>query len=108
MMTDMSELELLEFFEVEPERDEYLLTYTVGTGDNLQLLFRYNPIENYIETTLKAAGEKVMTTSHDAVSRMWIDGATLNAEFSFRDHNVRLGVSVRPKIHVEWVGLRTA
>ena len=107
-MTDVSELDLLAFFEVEPERDEYLLTYTVGTSSELQLLFQYNPIENYIQTTLKVAGEKLMTVSHDAVSRMWIDGAALGAEFAYRDHTVRLTLSVRPRIHVEWVGLRTA
>lgn len=107
-MTDISELDLLELFEVEPARDGYLLTYKVGSTGGVELLFLYNPIEQYIQTTLKHRGNEVMTTSCDTISRLWIDGNVLGAEFSYKGGQVQLELTVRPKLHVKWIGLRTA
>jgi hypothetical protein len=107
-MPELSELDLLDFFETEPERDEYLLAYTVGEPTGIQLRFRFNPIEQYVQTELLHNGDKVVTASHEGSARMWIEGSDLRAEFPHRDTVVRLDVSVRPRVRVEWVGLKTA
>ena len=107
-MSELSELELLGFFEVEPERDEFLLKYAVGDCSGVNLLFLYNPVEKYIQTTLRYGSDEVMAVSCDTISRAWIDGRVLHAEFTYTGGVVRLELAVRPKLRINWVGLRIA
>lgn len=102
-----SELDLLEFFETEPNVEGDVLTYHVQDSSGATLAFSFNTSDDSVQTLLKFDGRIVSLTSHECLTRMWIDRATLHAEIENGGYRITLSMALRPLIQIEWFGLRT-
>ena len=103
-----SELELLEFFGVEPERSDDVTLFRVADSVGVRLEFSYNDVDDSVQTALYVSVRCICVVSCERMSRFWIDQGTLHAEFSYSDHTVNVSVLVEKSIQVNWSTLRRA
>jgi hypothetical protein len=102
-----SELELLEFFGVEPERSDDVTLFRVRDPLGVSLEFSYNEADDSVQTALHVAGQCICVVCHERMTRFWIDQGALRVEFAFSDSITALSLLTRPTIRVDWSGLRT-
>lgn len=103
-----SELELLEFFGVDPERSEDVTLFRVVDQAGVNLEFSYNDTDDSLQTALYVGGRCICVVCHERMTRFWIEQSILRAEFTSSDNNVTLSLLVRPTIRVDWSGLRSS
>ena len=101
-----SELELLEFFGVEPEHVEDVTLYRVPDAAGVGLRFSYSDAGESLQTALYVAGLCVCVVCHEGLKRFYIDQGTLRAEFADHECAVALSLTIHPMIRVDWSGLR--
>ncbi len=102
------ELELLEFFGVDPERSEDVTLFRVFDQAGIALEFSYNDADDSVQTSFYVADRCICVVCHERMTRFWIDQTVLRAEFTYSDNNVALSLLVRPTIRVDWSGLRSS
>ncbi|WP_406694217.1 hypothetical protein V5E97_24420 [Singulisphaera sp. Ch08] len=107
-MTYPSELELREYFGVDPERSDDVTLFRVADVAGISLVFSYNDTDDSVQTALNVADRCISVVSHEKMSRLWIDQDTLRAEFTYSDNIVTLSLLVNPTIRVDWSGLRSS
>ena len=103
-----SELELLEFFGVSPERSEEVTLFRVVDPAGISLEFSYNDTDDSAQTALYVGGRCICVVCHERMSRFWIEQSILHAEFTYSDNKVTLSLLLRPTIRVDWSGLRSS
>jgi hypothetical protein len=103
-----SELELLEFFGVDPERSEDVTLFRVVDPAGIILEFSYDDTDDSMQTALYVADRSICMVCHERMTRFWIDQSVLRAEFTYSDNKVTLSLLVHPTIRVDWSGLRSA
>jgi hypothetical protein len=103
-----SNLELLEFFGVEPERSDDVTLFRVCDPLDVSLEFSFNEADDSVQTALHVAGHCICVVCHERMTRFWIEQGTLRAEFAFGDYITALSLLTRPTIRVNWSGLRTS
>ncbi len=104
-----SELEFLEFFLVEPEKQDTLYFYNVTDSRKVNLVFSFDVMNNSIQTVLRIKGTEVSSVIMEGLRRIWIDNTNkdkpyLRAKFLDKDV-IKLNLSVKPQIQVDWSGL---
>ncbi|MCG6154169.1 hypothetical protein [Rubinisphaera margarita] len=102
-----SELDLLEFFETEPKVEGDVQTYQVQDSSGATLAFSFDTSDDSVQTLLKCDERIVSLISHECLTRMWIDGATLHAELENSGYRISLSLVLRPLVQIKWSGLRT-
>lgn len=102
-----SYIDLLEFFAVEPNVEDEVHTYQAQDSSGITLSFSFNASDDSVQTVVKQDGRIVSLTSHECLTRMWIDGTMLRAEFKSDDYRITLSLIIRPFVRIEWSGLRT-
>ncbi|XXF78294.1 hypothetical protein P2318_00630 [Myxococcaceae bacterium GXIMD 01537] len=104
------ELDLLEFFGVEPiERaaEDGYWCFVVGDERGVELRFSFNLFERSVQTVVSVGDAAVYTVCHELAERLYVDGPVLRATFAAADATTQLMVRVAPTIRVEWSSLRT-
>ncbi|QDT44771.1 hypothetical protein Pan241w_48870 [Gimesia alba] len=102
-----TDLELLEFFEIEPNREGDVLTYYSKDSSGMTLTFSFNPYDGSVQTILKFEGRVISLVCHEGLTRMWIEDTTLRAEFERDDYRTNMSIVQSPFLQVEWSGIRT-
>lgn len=105
------EIELLEFFGVEPtERsaDGGYFCYEVVDSRNVGLRFSFNLFEQSVQTTLRLADAPLATVVHEGAQEMHVSGHTLTCRFSYAGGHSTLVVRFDTSIGLDWSSLRTA
>tara|TARA_R110002111_G_C5992679_1_gene372161 strand:+ start:531 stop:854 length:324 start_codon:yes stop_codon:yes gene_type:complete len=102
-----SDLDLLEFFEAEPNIDGDIQTYHAQDSSGAAIAFSFNTSDDSVQTLLKHDERIVSLTSHECLTRMWIDGETLHAEVESVSYRIRFSMVLRPFVRIEWSGIRT-
>lgn len=100
-----TELQLLEFFVVEPDVQEDVTAFTVSDESGLTLTISFNTSDDSLQTTLQLAGRVVARVCHEGMGRLWIDDGILKAEFLHENVRVIATITCYPSINVEWNGL---
>lgn len=101
-----SELELLNFFGVDPIADGDVLRYTLSGEPGLTLTVSLNMADDSLQTTLSIAGNPVAVVCHEGLSQLRIvDGAMLG-EFFHETYRIVLNIELQPHMRLEWSGLR--
>jgi hypothetical protein len=101
-----SEIELLEFFGVDPVMEDDVTFFTVSDSDAVELTLSYNVFDNSLQTSLKLRGRLIALVCQEGMNRFWIADDVLTAEFLHPGLVVRAKVKMRPFIQVEWSALR--
>lgn len=101
-----SDLELLEFFETEPDIEADIRTYNARDPSGATLAFSFNVYDDSVQTRLKQDERTVLVASHECLSRMWIEDGMLHAECESAEYRITLTIALRPLVRVEWSGLR--
>jgi len=107
-MADMeypSELELLEFFEVEPSIHDDVYLYEVEDPSGKRLVFSFNPMDDSVQTTVKfqSTSDEVC---FESARRIWIEGDWLLATFDVKEFCIQMKLKHKPLIEVRWSGLK--
>jgi hypothetical protein len=105
------EIELLEFFGVEPvERsiDDGYWCYEIVDARGVQLRFSFNIFERSVQTTLTLTGTPLATMVHEGAQSMTISGHTLTCRFSYQGGRATLVLRFNGSICLEWSSLRSA
>src|SRR4051794_27180251 len=103
-----ADLELLEFFGVEPERLDGVTLFRVSDSMGISLEFSYSEAEDSVQTALLVAGRRICVVCQEGMSRLWFDRGTLRADFTFGDNTTALSLHIRPTIRVNWSCLRSS
>lgn len=103
-----SELELLEFFGVEPVAQDDVTVYTVCDDSGLALALSFNTADDSLQTTLQVGERIIAVMCQEGMTRLWISDGVLRCEFMLEDVRVNVAVCTHPSIRVEWSGLRTS
>lgn len=103
-----TELQLLEFFGVEPDVQGDAYACTVSDDSGLSLTLSFNTADDSLQTSLQFAGRVIAVVCHEGITRFTIGENVLTCEFAHDDYRVTLTARTRPQIHVEWSGLRIA
>ena len=101
-----TQLELLEFFGVEPVIQENVTAYTVSDDNDLALTLSFNTADDSLQTSLQIGERVIAVVCQEGMSRFWISDGVLMCEFVHEDVRISVAVSTHPNIHVEWSGLR--
>lgn len=104
------EIELLQFFGVEPaERsvEDGYWCYEVADERGVRLRLSFNMLERSVQTALSLGSTPLAMVSHEGAVRLHVDAATLRCEFISREWMTALALVVRPTIELEWSTLRT-
>ena len=101
-----TELELLEFFGVEPVIQEDVTAYTVSDDSGLALTLSYNTADDSLQTLLKIGERVIAIVCQEGMSQFKISDGVLMCEFSHKEVRINVEVSALPNIYVEWSGLR--
>ncbi len=104
-----SELEFLEFFLVEPEKQDTVYSYDVTDSRGVNLIFSFDVMTDSIQTVLKIKGSEIAIIVIEGLEKILIDNTNrdkpfLRAEF-FNKNIVKLNLAVQPDIKVNWSGL---
>ena len=102
-----TELELFEFFEVEPVVENDVYAYTTSDDSGISLTLSFSTADDSLQTSLQFAGRVIAVICHEGITRLTIHEDVLTCEFVQEDSRVTLTARTRPQIHVEWSGLRT-
>jgi hypothetical protein len=106
----LAEVELLEFFGVEPvtraPEDGYWC-YEVSDARGVTLRFSFHLFERSVQTALSLGGLHLATVSHEGADRMVIREAKLRCEFSTGGQRTTLAVETGEALSVTWSSLRT-
>lgn len=104
------ELELIEFFGVEPmeraPQDGYWC-FELKDAHGIHIRFSFKVFERSIQTALSFGGEIFETVSHELAERLHVSGDELQATFTATDAKTLLTIRVTPNIKVRWSTLRT-
>lgn len=100
-------IELREFFCIEPYKVNDVWDFIVNDNTGIGLSVSFSIADDSLQTSLRIGERLIAVVSHERMTRMWIDGNMLNAEFANAGYNVNLVVEVNPLIVVKWSGLRT-
>ena len=100
------DVDLLEFFGVEPILDDGVTIYHTTDSAGVTLAFSYRTCDDSVQTLLKINGRQVSCVCHENLRRMWIQNSALHGSFESIGCKVTLKLSLAPLIHVEWSGLR--
>ena len=103
-----SQLQLLEFFGVEPVVQDDVTAYTVSDDGGLALTLSFNTTDDSLQTSLQVGERVIAVVSQEGMTRFWISEGVLMCEFVHEDVRINLVVSTHPKIYVEWSGLRSS
>lgn len=106
----LSELDLLEFFGVEPierEVNDGYWCYETSDSRGVTLRFSFHLFERSVQTALSLAGSPVVTVSHEGAERMLVRDGKLRCEFSAAGEKTTLTVGLERALSVVWSSLRT-
>lgn len=103
-----TELELFDFFEVEPVVEDGVYAYTTSDDSGVTLTLSFSTADDSLQTSLTIAGRVVAVICHEGITRLTIRDDVLTCEFVQEYSRVTLTARTRPLIHVDWSGLRTA
>lgn len=101
-----TELQLLQFFGVDPVVDDDVSTYTVSDARGLELSVSFNIADDSLQTAIRFKGGLVDVVSYEGMTKFWIDCDLLSAEFLQTFVKVSVRVRVQPNIEINWSGLR--
>ncbi len=95
-----TELELLEFFLVEPEKQGAIYFYDISDSRGVNLIFSFDTIMGSIQSMIKIKGVEVATVIMEDVERIWIDDNDaakpyLRAEFN-GDKRIKMNLVILP------------
>lgn len=107
-MSVPSELELLEFFCVEPERDGDVFVFQVSDSAGVTLRFSFDVIAGSVQSIVGLNSATTSMVCHECLQRIWIADQTLHGEFAYGNGNVTLTLKLHPRIQIAWTGLRTS
>lgn len=102
-----TELQLLEFFGVEPVIHDDVTAYTVFDDSDLALTLSFNTADDSLQTSLQIGERVIAVVSQEGMTRFWISDGVLMCEFVHEDVRFNVAVSTHPNIHIEWSGIRT-
>lgn len=106
----LDEVELLEFFGVEPVAravEDGYWCYEISDKRGVMLRFSFNLYERSVQTALSLGGSPVATVSHEGVDRMAVREGKLRCEFSTKGEKTALTVETGGSLSVTWSSLRT-
>jgi len=103
-----TELQLLEFFGVEPVIQDDVTAYTVFDANGLALTLSFNDMDDSLQTTLQIGERVIAVVCQEGMTRLWIGDGVLMGEFTYEDARISLALNLHPYIHVEWSGLRVS
>jgi len=103
-----TQLQLLEFFGVEPVIQDDVTAYTVSDDGGLVLTLSFNIADDSLQTSLLFGERVIAVVSQEGMTRFWISDGVLMCEFVHENVRINLAVSTHPNIHVEWSGLRSS
>lgn len=103
-----TQLQLLEFFGVEPVIQGDVTTYTVSDDNALALTLSFNTADDSLQTSLQIGERVIAVVCQEGMTRFWINDGVLMCEFVHEDIRINVAVSTHPNIHLEWSGLRTS
>jgi hypothetical protein len=104
------ELELIEFFGVEPvERaaEDGYWCFEVRDERGIKLKFSFSRFERSAQTELSVGDVAIDTVSHELAEQLQVDGAELRATFTTADAKTLMVVRVKPEIKIRWSTLRS-
>ena len=102
-----TQLQLLEFFSVEPLIHDDVSVYTVSEDSGLTLTLSFNTSDDSLQTSLTFEGRAVAVVCQEGMTRLWISDGMLIGEFLHADVHIKVIISRRPFFRVEWSGLKT-
>ena len=100
-----TELQLLEFFGVEPDVQEDVITFKVSDESGASLTLSFNTADDSLQTSIQFAGRVVASVCHEGMIRLWIDDGILMAEFLHENVRMTAKIKWHPSIYIEWNGL---
>jgi len=106
----LDEVELLEFFGVEPVAhavEDGYWCYEVLDERGVTLRFSFNLYERSVQTVLSLGGSPIATVSHEGAVRMVVREGKLQCEFSTNGERTTLTVEIGASLCVRWSSLRT-
>jgi hypothetical protein len=106
----LDEVELLEFFGVEPVArtvEDGYWCYEVADERGVTLRFSFNLHERSIQTALSLGGSPIATVSHEGADQMAVREGKLRCEFSTKGEKTTLTVETGGSLSVTWSTLRT-
>lgn len=101
-----TQLQLLEFFGVEPVIQDDVTAYTVSDGSGLALTLSFNTADASLQTSLQIGQRVIAVVCQEGMTRFCISDGVLMCEFVHEDIRINVAVSTHPNIHVEWSGFR--
>jgi len=106
----LDEIELLEFFGVEPAAravEDGYWCYEITDKRGITLRFSFNIYERSVQTALSLGDSLISTVSHEMADRMVIREGELRCEFSANGEKTTLAVGTGESLSVTWSSLRT-
>jgi hypothetical protein len=107
----LDEVELLEFFGVDPvartPEDGYWC-YEVSDARGVTLRFSFHLFERSVQTALSLGGAQIATVAHEGADRMLVREGKLRCEFSMGSAKTTLTIEMGPAISVAWSSLLMA
>ena len=100
-----NELEFLEFFECESEKDDDVEVYKYSDSSGISIVFSYNPFEDWAKTQLLFRDRVVSAVLVEGLKEMKVRDGSLSARFEVPDLDTTLTIKTKPFIEVEWNGL---
>lgn len=104
------EVELLEFFGVEPvERsvDDGYWCYEITDAHGMTLRLSFNVFEQSVQTAVLVAGAPLITVVHECARAMKISGQSLTCKFADAGTATTLVLRMAGSVTVDWASLRT-
>ena len=93
------------FFAAEASCEDDVRIYAATDESGIELRFSYNLCDNSIQTWLGRGGVCLAVVCNERLARMWLYRDTLQAECDYEGGRVRLVLTIRPRIEVQWHGL---
>jgi hypothetical protein len=106
----LDEVELLEFFGVEPvarTAEDGYWCYEISDARGVTLRFSFDLFERSVQTALSLGGSHIATVSHEGADRMLVREGKLRCEFSTAGEKTTLTIETGRSLSVSWSSLRT-
>lgn len=106
----LDEVELLEFFGVEPvarKPENGYWCYEVSDVRGVTLRFSFHLFERSVRTVLSLGGTQIATVSHEGADRMLVREGKLRCELSTAGEKTTLTIETGRTLSVAWSSLRT-